>query len=119
MSPRRTPAEIANTNGAPGPSSVGATGVELSGTPVRGPKYPANGPQTIATSTSPLATAYTSAAGGLGCAPDHLAALLFGPHGVRGLARLRPDVYFGADPEWYDALFPPLTSDLLTLYLPY
>lgn len=59
------------------------------------------------------------AAGGMGCAPDQLAALLLGPLGVRGLARLRPDVYFGADPEWFDVLFPPLTSDLLTLYLPY
>ncbi len=59
------------------------------------------------------------ALGGMGCAPDHLAAMLLGPLGVRGLARIRPDVYFGADPEWYDALFPPLTSDLLTLYLPY
>jgi hypothetical protein len=66
VSPRRTPAEIANTNDAPGPSILGVTGVETSGTPVRGPKYPANGPQTIATSTSPRATAYTSAAGGLG-----------------------------------------------------
>ena len=59
------------------------------------------------------------ALGGMGCAPDHLAALLLGPLGVRGLARIRPDVYFGADPDWFDVLFPPLTSDLLTLYLPY
>ncbi len=53
VSPRRTPAEIANTNVAAAPSIVGLTGVETSGTPVRGPKYPANGPQTIARSTSP------------------------------------------------------------------
>jgi predicted N-acetyltransferase YhbS len=59
------------------------------------------------------------AVGGVGCAPDQLAAVLLGPHGVRGLARLRPDVYCGADPEWYDALFPPVTSDLLMFYLPY
>lgn len=58
-------------------------------------------------------------AGGMGCAPDHLAALILGPLGVRGLARLRPDVYPGPDPEWYDVLFPPLSSDLLMFYLPY
>ena len=61
VSPRLTPAAIANANAAPGPSIVGVTGVETSGTPVRGPKYPANGPQTMATSTSPRATASTSA----------------------------------------------------------
>ena len=59
------------------------------------------------------------AAGGLGCAPDHLGALLFGPLGMAGLKRRRPDVYAGSDPEWFEALFPPLTSDLLTFYLPY
>lgn len=59
------------------------------------------------------------AAGGLGCAPDHLPALLLGPHGMDGLKRLRPDVYPGGDAEWYEALFPPLTSDLLMFYLPY
>lgn len=59
------------------------------------------------------------AAGGLGCAPDHLGALLFGPLGMAGLKRRRPDVYPGSDPEWFEALFPPLTADLLTFYLPY
>jgi len=59
------------------------------------------------------------AAGGLGCAPDHLAALLLGARGMAGLKRIRPDVYPGGDPEWFEALFPPLTSDLLVFSLPY
>ncbi|GAA2094051.1 hypothetical protein GCM10009801_61760 [Streptomyces albiaxialis] len=58
------------------------------------------------------------AAGGAGVAPDHLPALLFGPHGMEGLSRIRPDVY-AADEELYRALFPPLTADLLTYYVPY
>jgi predicted N-acetyltransferase YhbS len=57
--------------------------------------------------------------GGAGVAPDHLAALLFGPHGIDGLTRLRPDVYPGPDGELFSALFPPLTADLLTYYLPW
>ncbi|MGV9308688.1 GNAT family N-acetyltransferase [Nonomuraea sp. NPDC003727] len=56
--------------------------------------------------------------GGLGVAPDHLAALLFGPHGYEGLSRIRSDVYTGEE-ELFQALFPPLTADLLTYYLPY
>jgi predicted N-acetyltransferase YhbS len=60
-----------------------------------------------------------AAAGGAGVAPDQLGALLFGPHGMHGLARRRPDVYPGRDPELYEALFPPLRADLLTYYLPY
>jgi predicted N-acetyltransferase YhbS len=56
--------------------------------------------------------------GGAGVAPDHLAALLFGPHGMAGLTQLRPDVYAG-EQELFQALFPPLTADLLTYYLPY
>ncbi len=59
------------------------------------------------------------AAKGLGCAPDHLAALLLGPRGMAGLKRIRPDVYPGGDAEWFEALFPPLASDLLMFYLPY
>ncbi|WP_327733589.1 hypothetical protein OG749_06650 [Streptomyces nojiriensis] len=50
--------------------------------------------------------------------PDHLAALLFGPHGIEGLTRIRPDVY-SADEELFQALFPPLTADVLSYYLPY
>ena len=57
--------------------------------------------------------------GGAGVAPDYLPALLFGPHGMAGLSRIRPDVYPGRDRELFDRLFPPLTADLLTYYLPY
>ncbi|GGL37615.1 GNAT family N-acetyltransferase [Planomonospora parontospora] len=56
--------------------------------------------------------------GGAGVAPDHLPALLFGPHGMEGLARIRPDVYAGEE-ELFQALFPPLTADVLSYYLPY
>ena len=59
------------------------------------------------------------AVGGAGVAPDQLGALLFGPHGMHGLSRRRPDVYPGRDADLYEALFPPLTADLLTYYLPY
>ncbi|MFI7464451.1 GNAT family N-acetyltransferase [Nonomuraea sp. NPDC049646] len=55
---------------------------------------------------------------GVGVAPDQLPALLFGPHGMEGLTRIRPDVYAGEE-ELFQALFPPLTADLLTYYLPY
>ncbi|MFF4262550.1 GNAT family N-acetyltransferase [Streptomyces virginiae] len=55
---------------------------------------------------------------GAGVAPDHLAALLFGPHGIEGLTRIRPDVY-SADEELFEVLFPPLTADVLSYYLPF
>ncbi|WP_199810280.1 MULTISPECIES: GNAT family N-acetyltransferase [unclassified Streptomyces] len=58
------------------------------------------------------------AVGGAGVAPDHLAALLFGSHGIEGLNRIRPDVY-AADEELFHVLFPPLTGDVLSYYLPY
>lgn len=57
--------------------------------------------------------------GGAGVAPDYLPALLFGPHGIDGLSRIRPDVYSGSDGELFRALFPPLTADVLSYYLPY
>ncbi|WP_148616304.1 GNAT family N-acetyltransferase [Nocardioides rubriscoriae] len=57
------------------------------------------------------------AVGGAGVAPDHLGALLLGPLGIDGLARLRPDVYPGPRAELMSALFPPVRSDLLTYYL--
>ncbi|WP_149203475.1 GNAT family N-acetyltransferase [Actinotalea subterranea] len=58
--------------------------------------------------------------GAVGVAPDQLPALLLGPLGLRGLGRIRPDVYAGrADAPRYEALFPPLTADLLTYYLPW
>ncbi|GII05182.1 GNAT family N-acetyltransferase [Planobispora takensis] len=59
------------------------------------------------------------AEGGAGVAPDYLPALLFGPHGITGLTRIRPDVYPGPDAELFEALFPPLTADVLSYYLPY
>lgn len=59
------------------------------------------------------------AAGGAGVAPDHLPALLFGQLGMDGLYRRFPDVYPGREMELFTTLFPPLTADLLTYYLPY
>ncbi|MGI5490301.1 hypothetical protein [Microtetraspora malaysiensis] len=41
--------------------------------------------------------------GGAGVAPDYLPSLLFGPHGIEGLTRTRPDVY-GRDKELFQAL---------------
>ena len=58
----------AKVNGRLGPSEAGATGRSRSLTRSRGPKYPANGPQMIARSTSRSATASTSFDGGLGSA---------------------------------------------------
>jgi predicted N-acetyltransferase YhbS len=57
-------------------------------------------------------------AGGAGVAPDHLAAVVFGA-GLIGSSRVRPDVYPGPDRERFDVLFPRVTADLLTYYLPY
>ncbi|GGS93291.1 hypothetical protein GCM10010156_59420 [Planobispora rosea] len=58
------------------------------------------------------------AVGGAGVAPDYLPALLFGPRGIEGLGRIRPDVYTG-EKELFQALFPPLTADVLSYYLPF
>ncbi|WP_444663772.1 GNAT family N-acetyltransferase [Cellulomonas sp. CW35] len=55
---------------------------------------------------------------GAGVAPDRLPALLFGQLGIQGLEQLHPDVY-APDAEFFGALFPPLTADLLTYYLPW
>ena len=57
--------------------------------------------------------------GGAGVAPDQIPALLFGPAGILGLSRRYADVYPGPDPELFQALFPPQTTDLLMFYLPY
>jgi predicted N-acetyltransferase YhbS len=57
-------------------------------------------------------------AGGAGIAPDLVGALLFGPHGIAGLAERHPDVYPGPRGDLMRALFPPVSADLLTLYLP-
>jgi predicted N-acetyltransferase YhbS len=56
--------------------------------------------------------------GGGGCAPDLITALLFGQRGIDGLAERHPDVYPGPDEALWRALFPPVTADLLTFYLP-
>jgi hypothetical protein len=56
--------------------------------------------------------------GGAGIAPDLLAPLLFGPHGIDGLHRWYTDVFPGPHLDLMTALFPPVTSDLLTFYLP-
>ncbi|MFI7613795.1 GNAT family N-acetyltransferase [Nonomuraea terrae] len=58
------------------------------------------------------------ALGGAAAAPDQVPALLFGPHGFEGLTRVRPDVY-ARDEELFQTLFPPLTADVLSYYLPY
>ncbi|MFI6533304.1 GNAT family N-acetyltransferase [Nonomuraea sp. NPDC050547] len=55
---------------------------------------------------------------GAAVAPDHLPALVFGAQGMEGLTRVRPDVYTRRR-ELFRALFPPLTADLLTFYVPY
>ena len=51
-------------------------------------------------------------------APDQLAAVVFGA-GLIERSRVRPDVYPGPDRERFGVLFPPVTADLLTYYLPY
>lgn len=56
--------------------------------------------------------------GGAGVAPDLLAPLLFGPHGMAGLRQRHSDCYPGPHAELMEALFPPVTSDLLLWYLP-
>ena len=56
--------------------------------------------------------------GGAGVAPDRVGALLFGPYGIAGLAARHPDVYPGPRADVMTALFPPVSSDLLTFYLP-
>lgn len=56
--------------------------------------------------------------GGAGVAPDLIGPLLFGPHGIAGLAARHADVYPGPNADLMRALFPPVTADLLTFYLP-
>jgi predicted N-acetyltransferase YhbS len=57
-------------------------------------------------------------AGGAGIAPDLIGDLLFGPLGIAGLAERHPDVYPGRHAELMRTLFPPISADLLMLYLP-
>ena len=56
--------------------------------------------------------------GGAGVAPDQLGGLIFGA-GMAALTARRPDVYTGPHRELFEALFPAVSADLLTFYLPY
>jgi hypothetical protein len=56
--------------------------------------------------------------GGSGVPPDALAPLLLGPHGAIGLEERLPDCLLGRQRELMAALFPPVTADLLTFYVP-
>ena len=55
--------------------------------------------------------------GGSGVPPDALAPLVLGPFGAAGLEARFGDVLLGRQRELMEALFPPVTSDLLTFYL--
>ncbi len=55
--------------------------------------------------------------GGSGVPPDALAPLLLGPFGAAGLETRHGDVMLGRQRDLMEALFPPMTSDLLTFYL--
>ena len=55
--------------------------------------------------------------GGSGVAPDALAPLVLGPFGAAGLEARNGDVLLGRQRDLMEALFPPVTSDLLTFYL--
>lgn len=55
--------------------------------------------------------------GGSGLAAEDVPGLLFGPHGALGLEERQPDCHLGKQRELMAALFPPVTSDLLTFYL--
>lgn len=57
-------------------------------------------------------------AGGSGVPPDAVAPLLFGPFGAVGLEERVPDCNLGRQRPLMDALFPPLSADILTFYLP-
>jgi predicted N-acetyltransferase YhbS len=56
--------------------------------------------------------------GGSGVPPDAIAALLVGVHGAAGLEERLPDCHLGRQRELLTSLFPPLSADLLTFYLP-
>jgi hypothetical protein len=57
-------------------------------------------------------------AGGSGVPPDAVASLLLGPYGALGLEERLPDCNLGRQRDLMAVLFPPLTADLLTFYLP-
>lgn len=56
--------------------------------------------------------------GGSGLAAEDVPGLILGPYGALGLEERRPDCHLGSQRELMGALFPPVTSDLLTFYLP-
>ena len=56
--------------------------------------------------------------GGSGLAAESVPGLLFGPYGAIGLEEREPDCWLGRQRELMSALFPPVTADLLTFYLP-
>lgn len=56
--------------------------------------------------------------GGSGVPPDGLAPLLLGPHGALGLEGRLPDCFLGRQRELMAAVFPPVSADLLTFYVP-
>ena len=55
--------------------------------------------------------------GGSGLAAEAVPGLLLGPYGALGLEEREPDCHLGRQRELMAALFPPVTSDLLTFYL--
>ena len=55
--------------------------------------------------------------GGSGLAPETVPGLLLGPYGALGLEEREPDCHLGGQRDLMAALFPPVTSDLLTFYL--
>jgi predicted N-acetyltransferase YhbS len=55
--------------------------------------------------------------GGSGVPPDALAPLLLGPFGAGGLESRHGDVLLGRQRELMEALFPPVSSDVMTFYL--
>jgi hypothetical protein len=56
--------------------------------------------------------------GGSGLAVEDVPGLLLGPYGALGLEERQPDCHLGKQRELMAVLFPPVTSDLLTFYLP-
>lgn len=58
------------------------------------------------------------AAGGIGVPPDVVADLVFGPHGAAQLEQRHADCNLGPRRGLADALFPPVSADVLTFYVP-
>ncbi len=56
--------------------------------------------------------------GGSGFDAEDVPGLVLGPYGALGLEERQPDCHLGGQRELMAALFPPVTSDLLTFYLP-